>query len=129
MEGRLSNGERVFPMGHAPVGRLIYDEKGNMSVITARAERSFMSTIDKVSAPLEEKGEALDSFEAYFGTYTINKAEKVITHHPESSLFPNQVGTLQERFYLFEGNRLELSTPPMEYAGNRGIGVLVWERL
>lgn len=116
-------------MGQSPIGRLTYDDKGNMSVIIARSERSFMSTDDKARASLEEKSEAFDGFEAYLGTYTVDRSEKSVTHHVKSALFPNWAGTLQKRFYWFTGNLLELGTSPMEYAGERGIAVLSWERL
>ena len=118
-------------MRQAPVGRLMYDEKGNMSVLIANAERSPMSTDTfKTFALPEEKVRAFDSFEAYFGDYSIDETEKVITHHLESALSPNWTGSFQKRFYSFTENRLELSTPPLEYDSNRlVVGVLLWERI
>nr|VFK17783.1 MAG: Lipocalin-like domain-containing protein [Candidatus Kentron sp. LPFa]VFK31766.1 MAG: Lipocalin-like domain-containing protein [Candidatus Kentron sp. LPFa] len=124
------NEEIIFPIGQAPDGCLMYDEKGNMSAMIARAERPLMNTVERTCASIKEKGAAFDSFEAYFGVvHSIDETEKVITHRIGQALFPNWTGSLQKRFYSFKGDRLELSTPPMEYAGNRAIAVLLWERL
>lgn len=95
-EMRLSNGKVFFPMGQSPVGRLTYDEKGNMSVIIARSERPFMSTDDKARASPKEKTEAFDGFEAYLGTYAVDRSEKSVTHGVKSALFPNWAGILQK---------------------------------
>lgn len=128
-EARRSNGEVLHPMGREPIGRIIYDAKGNMAVVLSRPDRPLLSGPDKTRAPLEEKGAALDSFEAYFGTYTVDAARRVVTHHVEGALFPNWAGSAQERFYAFEGERLTLSTAPIPYGGDTVTGVLVWERL
>lgn len=99
-----------------------------MAVIVSRSDRATMTSPDKTRAPLQEKGAALDSFDAYFGTYSVDEARKVVIHHIEGALFPNWVGTAQERFYLIEGDRLELSTAPIAYGGATAIAVLVWQR-
>ena len=127
-ETRLSSGEVRHPMGPAPIGRIIYDDKGNMAVIVSRSDRSTMTSPDKTRASLQEKGVALDSFDAYFGTYSVDEARKAVIHHIEGALFPNWVGTAQERFYLFAGDRLELSTAPIAYGGDTAVAVLVWQR-
>ena len=127
-ESRLSSGEVRHPLGPEPIGRIIYDGKGNMAVILTRSDRSSMASPDKKRASLQEKGAALDSFEAYFGTYDVDEARQVVTHHVEGALFPNWVGTAQERFYLFAGDRLELSTAPIAYGGDTAEAVLVWQR-
>ena len=128
-ESRLSNGEVRYPLGPKPMGRIMYDDKGNMAVVMSRPERARMTSPDKTHAPLEEKGAALDSFDAYFGTYSINEARRVVTHHVEGALFPNWMATAQERFYSFTGDRLQLSTKPIAYGGCTATAVLVWQRL
>ena len=128
-ETRLSSGEVRHPMGPEPIGRITYDDKGHMAVIVSRFDRSSMASPDKTRAPLEEKGAALDSFDAYFGAYSVDEARGVVTHRIEGALFPNWVGTAQERFYLLDGDRLELSTAPIAYGGDTAIAVLAWERL
>jgi Lipocalin-like domain len=50
-------------------------------------------------------------------------------HYVELSLFPNWVGTTQERFLDLEGSTLTLSTDPVLYAGQQRRAYLVWERV
>lgn len=129
-EARSDNSETLFPMGQRPVGRLIYDDKGNMSVLLANADPPPMSpdVSLKSFASLEEKGQAFDSFEAYFGAYVVDETENVITHHIEGALFTNWTGSSQKRFYSFMGNRLELSTPPIKHEDLCVVMLLLWER-
>jgi hypothetical protein len=45
----------------------------------------------------EEVGGLMTESMAYYGTYTVNEAEKVIILHLDASTFPNQIGTDQKR--------------------------------
>jgi hypothetical protein len=47
----------------------------------------------------------------------------------EASLFPDWVGTTQERLYDFDGDRLTLSTDPIPLGGRQLRAVLIWERV
>jgi len=48
---------------------------------------------------------------AYYGTYTVNEAEKVAILHIDASTFPNQVGTDQKRTITsLTANELKYST-------------------
>jgi hypothetical protein len=49
-------------------------------------------------------------------------------HHVEVSLFPNWVGSAQERVYACSGDRLSLSTAPLLQRGSEQRAYLVWER-
>jgi hypothetical protein len=128
-EAILSNGEVRRLMGNDPTGRISYDDKGNMMVALTPRERARVSSVDKTRATLAEKGAFLDSFEAYFGTYVVDEERGIVTHYLEGALFPNWTDTAQERFYSFTGERLTLSTAPIEYGGETVTGILVWQRL
>lgn len=128
-ELRLTSGEIRYPMGTMPMGRIMYDDKGNMAVTVSESDRKRMTSPDKIRASLEEKSAALDSFDAYFGTYSVDEAREIVTHHIEGALFPNWTGSTQDRVYAFNEDRLELSTAPIAYGGDTAIAVLVWQRL
>lgn len=127
-ESRLATGEVRYPVGTSPKGCIMYDNKRNVAVVLSRSDRALMSGPDKTRAPLEEKGAAFDTFESYFGTYTVDEARGVVTHQLEGALFPNWTGTAQERFYRLEEDTLELSTAPMAYGGDTVTAVLIWKR-
>ena len=44
-------------------------------------------------------------------------------------MFPNWVGTEQERFYRLGSDRLTLETVPIQWGGGEVVGALVWERV
>ena len=51
-----------------------------------------------------------------------------VTHHVEGASHPKYVGTDQRRFFIWQGDRLALSTRP-EWAAGAGVTyVATWER-
>jgi Lipocalin-like domain len=52
-----------------------------------------------------------------------------VVHHVELSLFPNWVGTDQQRLVELAGDRLILSARPLLLAGQLQVPRLVWERV
>ena len=73
--------------------------------------------------------EALQDYSAYisyFGRFTVNEEERMVTHHLEGSLNPGGVGSDYERSYDFLGGDLVLK-PPMRDDGSQSL--LTWERL
>ncbi len=74
---------------------------------------------------------AYQGYEAYFSTYEIDAAQCVIRHRVDGGLFPNWTGSVQSRYYKFEGpDRLVLSTEPIDGpSAKRTVVTLMWERL
>jgi Lipocalin-like domain len=64
---------------------------------------------------------------AYAGRYTFH-GDRVV-HHVELSLFPNWVGSDQERSVELAGDRLTLSAGPLLLAGTKQVPRLVWKRV
>ncbi len=121
-------GDRLsYPMGEDAQGRLIYTRAGQMSVVLSRANRARLDSDDILAASIEEKAGAYDSCLSYFGGFEL-KSDTVV-HHIEYCTFPNWVGSVQERFFHFDGNRLTLRTPPMTVQGATIVSTLVWERM
>lgn len=127
-ETRRPDGSVSHAYSEHPVGQLMYDAAGNMSVAFMRPDRPKFAGSDKSQGTPAEIRAACDGFQAYFGTYEINEEKKTVTHHVAGSLFPNWEGTSQTRFVKLSGNRLTLSTPPMTDGGETGVAILVWER-
>ena len=85
------------------------------------------SLFDK-GAPEEIKA-AFEGYGAYFGTYEIHEAEGFVIHHVEGSLFPNNVGTEQKRFFEFSGDKLILKPPPRQVGGAQVAPRITWQRV
>ena len=125
------NGQVVPIYGPEPEGRLFYDAAGNMSVHIMRSGRPNFHSAQKFRATDSEMRAAYQGYEAYFSTYEVDEERGVVNHHVAGGLFPNWTGTVQPRFFRFDGpGRLILSTEPIGAAPTRRtIVVLEWERL
>lgn len=126
-ENRDVGGQVTHPMGASPVGYLIYARNGHFSVTISRINRPGFRAADLLGGTIEDKARAVESFVAYAGTYTFH-GDRVI-HHVELSLFPNWVGSDQERVAEFTRKRLTLSAGPLLLAGKQQVARLVWERI
>jgi uncharacterized protein len=107
--GENSEGEIFNPYGNDLYGRLMYDLNGNMSVFLMRPNRPKFAAGDIYKGTPKEIKSAFENFDAYCGTYTIDKDKGTVTHHIEGSRFPNWEGSEQTRYYTFLNDTLSLS--------------------
>jgi Lipocalin-like domain len=121
-----ADGQVTYPMGTDPLGYLLYTADGCFSVTISRAGRARFAAGDLLGGTPGEKAGAVEGFVAYAGRYSFY-GDRVV-HHVELSLFPNWVGTHQERFAELSGDRLTLSASPLLLAGKQQVPHLVWER-
>ena len=119
--GISKDGETKPERGAKPTGFLTYHRSGLMHVV-----------IHPDRPPIEVKGtvtpqQALDAlwgYTSYFGTYTVDEAKKIVTHHRTGSVQPGwQAQKDFLRWYRFDTP--DQITPGGLDAGNE----LVWERL
>ena len=47
-------------------------------------------------------------YDAYFGSYTVDKAKGIVTHHLESALFPGDIGKNITRHFAIAGDVLTI---------------------
>jgi hypothetical protein len=126
-QNQAADGQVTYPMGTDAMGYLLYGADGRFSVTISRKGRARFAASDLLSGTAEEKARALEGFVAYAGRYTFH-GDRVI-HHVELSLFPNWVGSDQERWVELAGDRLTLSASPLLLAGKQQVPRLVWERV
>ncbi len=126
-ENQAADGQVTYPMGTDPIGYVLYTADGRFSVAISRAGRAGFAADDLLGGTTQEKAWAMESFVAYAGRYSFH-GDRVI-HHVELSLFPNWVGTDQERWVELAGDRLTLSASPLLLAGKQQVPRLVWERV
>ncbi len=108
--------------GTFDVGRLMYDEHGEMSAHLMRSGRA-----PEAPTTDEARAAAYQGYLAYFGPYTLDVAKGIVVHHVAGSSFPHWVGTEQVRHYALspDGNGLTLSLK----SGERVTQTLTWKRL
>jgi hypothetical protein len=129
-EFRLEDGSPTeSPYGTQPQGILVYDAHGNMAAQLAQSNRKPFATADRKAGSDAETRDAFESYQAYYGRYSVDEVEHIVTHTVTQALLPNWVGTQQRRYYTFEDGKLILRTPPMSVGGKLVIGELQWARI
>ena len=121
-------GDCLDAMGDAPDGLLTYSAGGTMVGIMGPSGRPRFSTDDVTGGSLDEQAGAFATFIAYGGRYEIDGDS--VTHHVETSLFPNWIGTIQRRHWDLDDDarHLTLTSPPLVLRGATRIQRLSWER-
>lgn len=109
IERRDVEDEPLAPMLEDRLGYLIYDASGYMGLTIMRPERAPYPD----DGPTAEEALAqLGSYASYFGRFTVDEAEGIVTHHVEGSLDPRGEGSDYERVYTLTEERLTLQPPP-----------------
>ncbi|MEM8918441.1 MAG: lipocalin-like domain-containing protein [Pseudomonadota bacterium] len=134
----MPKGDTRQPYGENPSGHIIYSQNGVMSA-TFMAERRSELGVPRPQLPIEipKSVAAIKSghfdplarafffsaitFTAYCGTYSV--ADGQVTHHVETALIPDWVGTDLVRTFQFDNGRLVLQAEE-----NGVVDRLVWER-
>src|SRR5262245_19685894 len=89
----------------------MYDATGYMAAQLLPLDRPKFASGNRLQGTQEEIKAAFDGYFAYFGPYEVNEAEGVVILHVRGSIFPNDVGMDNIRYYEFSGDRLTLSPP------------------
>jgi hypothetical protein len=124
-----ADGHVEYPYGKDASGQLVYDAAGHMGVQIMRPGRTLFASGDYGSATPAEVSAAFEGYVAYYGRYSVDASAGVVTHHLEGSWFPNLVGSDQRRFFVLDGDRLTLTSPPILSHGSMRVFTLVWQRL
>ena len=123
IERRSAGGELLSPPIEDRLGYIIYDAAGYMGVTIMHPDRvPYAEDGPTAEGALAQFG----SYTSYFGRFTVNESEGVVTHHLEGSLNPSGAGSDYTRFYTFTENSLTLQPPPREDGAKT---LLTWERL
>jgi hypothetical protein len=122
-ETNEQGGTRGKPYGDA-VGRLDYDDHGNMSGQVMRPGRAHVEVGDGSAQQIRA---AYLGYIAYFGTYEVAPDGQSVVHHVQGSLNPAWVGGQQVRKLRFDGDRLVLSAD-VRKNDDTVTHTLTWER-
>ena len=117
---RWPDGRTTEPWGATPVGRLTYEADGRMTALLMDARRNQAD--GRAVAP-----EVQASAAAYYGTYTVDAARRVVTHRVAASLRASEAGAIERR-YTLRGDTLVLAADAL-YEGARVTHTLVWWRM
>ncbi len=121
------DGSKVEPFGSDAKGMLVFDGTGRFSTQIMAADRPKFASNNRMLGTPEENKAAAQGVVAYFGTYTVSEADRIVTLHIERSSFPNWDGTDQKRSFSFTGDELRY-TAASSSANPAEAAQLVWKR-
>jgi hypothetical protein len=99
------DGSKLKQFRANPKGINVFDTNGRFFLMVASPRFLVIASADNTKLvsydPGKTNSEEIDSLIvesiAYYGTYTVNEAERLAILHLEASTFPNQTGTDQKR--------------------------------
>jgi hypothetical protein len=107
-----TNGTRVAPFGPDPKGFITLSADGRYSLQLIRPDIPKITSKDRLSGTAEENQAVAQGVVSQFGTYSVNEAEGTLTLHVETSSFPNENGTDQERMITsISADKLQWTKP------------------
>ena len=114
--GKLADGSPVW--GTNPKGILSFDANGRVSTIIVRSDLTKYTSNNRMqTTPTEDKATVQGAI-AYFGTYTVNEADRSYTNHVAASSYPNWNGTdLKQVVESITADELKIRNPAPSYGG------------
>jgi Lipocalin-like domain len=123
------DGKKTDFYGPNPRGQVTYDADGHFSLIITRSDLPKFASNNRVAGTPEENTAIVQGSLAYFGTYSVSEADKIITTHIESCTFPNWNGVDRKTSFSISGDELSthVVSGPLTSVGT-GTAYLVWKR-
>ena len=122
------DGSRFDPFGANPTGIVIMDGNGNISVQIIESGLPKFTSNDRLEGTPEENKAVMKGILCYFGTYSVNDADRSLNIHIESSSFPNWKGTDQKRFLALTEDEMKWTNPTTTTGGPGFTGHTEWKR-
>jgi len=113
------------PFGSAPKGRMILDQNGQVTCVIIGSEHVPFLSADRLTGTAAENQSAVQSTQAFFGTYSVNEKDNLVVFHVERSLFPNWDETDQSLTVTLSGDELH----QIKAGPHASTGYAVWKRV
>jgi hypothetical protein len=96
-EQDVAGGSKFQRFGTPPKGVTVFEANGRFIQIFLRPDLPKIAS-NNLSSPTPEEAKAIvGGAIAYYGTYTVDEAAKIVSYRIEASSFPNQLGIEQKR--------------------------------
>jgi hypothetical protein len=102
------DGTKSHPFGCDAIGLIMYSADGHMSCHLSMANRPLLEAPTIFDVPDADFGRSLRGYSGYFGTFSVDAAAGVVTHHVTGAWYPNFAAVDQPRRYGFAGDLLYL---------------------
>jgi hypothetical protein len=121
------DGSRAAVFGANPKGIMIFSHDGSFALVQMRAELPGIAANSRDQGTPEENKAIVQGSIAYFGTYSVNEAEKVVTLKLEGSTFANLLGGGEQKRIItsLTPDELKLTNPRTPSGATLEVG---WKR-
>ena len=121
------DGSKFQKYGTDPRGFHIFERNGRFFAMMARPDLPKIAASDPQKATPEEARAIMAGSIAYYGTYTVNEAERMVVLRMDATTFPNQLGRdLPRRIVSVTANEMVYANPDATTGG--GQIQLSWKR-
>lgn len=124
--GKDSEENVHYPFGENPTGYITFTTDKYMFTTITSSNRSMFGSTDRLGASDTKKIKAFDSHISYCSEYSTEE-NRVLLKVLASSV-PDWIGTVQQRYFSFEGDNLILETKPRSIGGRRLRMKVTWEK-
>ncbi len=109
-----ASGKWISPYGEHPKGYFTYTKNGIVN-LSISSEFPLIISEDSIYNRHFTFGELLDKYTVtYFGKYTIDYENSIVTHLPEGGSIPWYIGTEQPRQFILKNDSLFIGDPTFE---------------
>jgi hypothetical protein len=129
-EDRTLDGEpRTDPvLGSDPVAILIYDAGGSFAAQFMRRDRSIVATPTAPAVPGSNNSTAVNGYDAYFGTYTVDDSSGTVTQTLQGAISAADVGKVVTREMRVIDGKLTIQLQTTNPSGEPILRTLRWTR-
>jgi hypothetical protein len=120
------DGKKTDLFGPNPQGQRIIDADGHVFFVVTSGDLPKFASNNRAAGTPEENKAVVQGSIFYFGTVTVNEAEKTSITHIEVCSFPNWIGVERKSSYTINGDEL-ISTSSGSTVGE-GTVYVVWKR-
>lgn len=113
------------PYGAKPHGVMFLSAAGHFSVSIVRDGLPGFAAGNRTKGTDAENAAVVQGSLNYFGTYTVDEADKSVTLKIDASSYPNFNGQTQKRLISISGDELIVNNPA---ASGGGAATQVWKR-
>jgi len=120
-------GTKTEPYGSDAKGSVILTSNGRVALVITRTDVPKFASNNRTTGTAEENKAAVAGSIAYFGTYTVNGADRTLIMRLEGSSYPNWAGTEQKRTLELSGDEMKFinQSPSM----GQGLITVTWKRV
>ncbi len=104
------NNRWTHPYGDHPKGYFTYTKSGIIN-LNGSAEKPLDIPADSEYIKPLTLGAVLDNAWGYFGTYSVDSINSVVTHHVKGGSVISYIGTDQHRQFIIKGDTLLIGDP------------------